>query len=127
LFFSVKKRDRIDQSKGQLHKHEFYSPSFWNASLSGQWVMIATVYDVDQRQVTHYLNGTPLSREPVPEGYLVETVKIGAASIGNWDLPIRADTDFAVRNLNGSMDEFVLFSAPLTDEEIADIYLHGKP
>ena len=89
--------------------------------------MLATVYDVDQRRVTHYLNGAPLSRETMPEDYVVENVNIGAASIGNWDLPIREDPHFAVRNLNGSMDEFALFSAPLTDEEIAEIYAHGKP
>lgn len=127
MFFSVKKRNTVDRDSGQLHKHEFYSPSFWRPSLSGQWLMIATVYDVDARQVTHFLNGQVLSREAIPEDYLVETVAIGAASIGNWDLPIRDEPDFSVRNLNGSMDEFALFSAPLSDQEIAEIYLHGKP
>lgn len=127
MFFSVKKRNEVDASSDEKHKYDFHSPSFWHPSLSGQWLMIATVYDVDAAQVTHYLNGKVLSREPVPENYLVETVQIGAASIGNWDLPIREDTDFAVRNLNGSMDEFALFSSALSDAEIAEIYQYGKP
>jgi hypothetical protein len=35
--------------------------------------------------------------------------------------------NFAVRNLNGSMDEFAIFKAALTSSEIGDIYRHGKP
>ena len=127
LFFSVKKRDVFDSDRGEQAKYNFYSPSFWNTSLSGQWLMLATVYDVDTREVTHHLNGTVLSRESIPEEYLVETVKIGGASIGNWGLPYSNEPAFAVRNLNGSMDEFAIFAAALSDDEIAEIYHHGKP
>jgi len=105
----------------------FLSPPFWNASLSGQWLMIATVYDVDARKVTHFLNGKVLGEESVPDGYLVERVTIGAASICNWSEPVRNDPHFAVRNLNGSMDEFALFAAALSPKQIEDIYEHGKP
>lgn len=127
LFFSVKKRDQWDSSKGEKDKHIFYSPRFWNSSLSGQWLMIATVYDVDARRVTHFLNGQPLSQEEIPDDYLVEQVKIGNASLCNWGLPERNEPRFAVRNLNGSMDEFALFSAALSPDEIAELYEKGKP
>jgi predicted ester cyclase len=128
LFFSVKKREGWDPKKQLKDKHHFMSPPFWNPSLSGQWLMIATTYDVDEGKVTHYLNGQKLSEETVPPEYLVETVSIGAASICNWSEPVyRTDAHFAVRNLNGSMDEFAIFSAALTPDEIADIYNHGKP
>jgi len=127
LFFSVKKRDTWDPKKGEKDKYIFYSPPFWNASLSGQWLMIATTYDVDAKTVTHYLNGRPISTEAIPPEYLVETVSIGNASLGNWGLPERDDPHFAVRNLNGSMSEFALFNAALSEREIAGIYEHGKP
>ncbi|QDU63320.1 FecR protein [Planctomycetes bacterium Pan216] len=127
LFFSVKKRDKFDRSKGERDKHVYFSPPFWTSELSGQWLMIATVYDVDRRQVTHYLNGEVLSEEAIPEEYLVETVRIGNASICNWDLPKRDEPRFAVRNLNGSLDEFALYDAALSPEEIKDLYDHGKP
>lgn len=128
LFFSVKKRDRPNRELGEKDKYIYYSPSFWNSSLSGQWLMIATVYDVDARQVTHYLNGERLSQEAIPEDYLVEQVSIGNASLGNWGLPVySSDPHFAVRNLNGSMDEFALFSAALSPEEIKEMYDYGKP
>lgn len=127
LFFSVKKRDKWDASKGEKDKHVFFSPSFWNTSLSGQWLMIATVYDVDRKRVTHFLNGDVLSEESIPDEYLVEQVQIGNASICNWSLPERGEPRFAVRNLNGSLDEFVLFSAALSQEEVKELYTHGKP
>ncbi|MEO6739364.1 MAG: LamG-like jellyroll fold domain-containing protein [Chthoniobacteraceae bacterium] len=128
LFFSVKKRERAEVKKGERDKYHFMSPPFWSASLSGQWLMIATTYDVDARKVAHYLNGKVLSEEAIPEEYLVEKVTIGAASLCNWSEPVyRTDAKFAVRNLNGSMDEFALFSAALSPKEIEDIYEHGKP
>lgn len=127
LFFSVKKRDQWDVSRGERDKHIFYSPPFWDASLSGQWMMIATVYDIDSRNVTHFLNGKALSTETIPDEYLVETVQIGNASLGNWSLPENDDPHFAVRNLNGSMDTFLLFSVALTSQEMLQFYELGKP
>ena len=127
LFFSVKKNDVWNQKKGEKDKHIFYSPSFWTASLSGQWLMVATAYDVDAKKVTHYLNGEVLSSEPIPDDYLVEAVSIGNASLGNWGLPERNDPAFAVRNLNGSMSEFALFTEALSNREIKEIYTHGRP
>jgi hypothetical protein len=126
LFFSVKKNDTWDPKKGEKDKHIFYSPSFWEPSLSGQWLMIATTYDIAAKQVTHYLNGKVLSRESIPDEYLVPAVRIGNASLGNWGLPERDDPRFAVRNLNGSMSEFALFKAALSDAEIQNIYDHGR-
>ena len=127
LFFSVKKRDTWDVSKGEEDKHIYYSPPFWDTTLSGQWLMIATVYNIESRHVTHYLNGEQLSREEIPDEYLVPSVRIGNASLGNWGLPERNDPQFSVRNFNGSMDEFALFSAALSPEEIKGHYENGKP
>ena len=127
LFFSVKKRDEWDASKGEKDKHVYFSPPFWDSSLSGQWLMISTIYDVGRRQVTHYLNGMQISEEAIPDEYLVERVRIGNASLCNWSLPERDEPRFAVRNLNGSLDEFAMFSAALSPEEILEMYEHGKP
>ena len=127
LFFSVKKTDVFDRSKGERDKHIFFSPPFWNSSLSGRWLMIATVYDSTNRQVTHYLNGEVLSQEAIPEKYLVTNIRIGDASLCNWGLPERNQPRFAIRNLNGSMDEFLLFSAPLSANEISNLYEVSRP
>ncbi len=127
LFFSVKRHDQWDPSKGEKDKHVFYSPPFWDASLSGRWLMIATVYDGTQREVTHYLNGEVLSREAIPEEYLVDRIRIGDASLCNWDLPERNQPRFAIRNLNGSLDEFLMFAAPLAEAEIRRLNDVGHP
>ena len=127
LFFSVKKNDVWDASRGEKDKHIFYSPSFWTSSLSGRWLMLATVYDGTKGQVTHYLNGEVLSKESIPEEYLVTQIRIGDASMCNWGLPERDQPRFAIRNLNGSLDEFLMFQEPLTDEEIHHLYEIGNP
>ena len=127
LFFSVKKRDQWDASKGEKDKHIYYSPPFWNATLSGQWLMIATVHDVQNRQVTHFANGEILSQERIPDEYLVESVRIGNASLCNWGQPERDEPRFAVRNLNGSLDEFIMFDVALTPAEIKELYINGQP
>lgn len=127
LFFSVKRNDFWDPKKGEKDKHIYYSPRFWEPSMSGRWLMIATTYDIEKMRVTHYLNGEVLSRESIPPDYLVETVSIGNASLGNWGLPERDEPRFAVRNLNGSMSDFALFKVALDDREIAEIHAHGKP
>ena len=127
LFFSVKKRDKWDVSRGERDKHIYYSPRFWDSSLAGQWLLVATVYDVPGNCVKHYLNGKKLSEEAIPAEYLVESVRIGNASICNWGVPERSEPKFAVRNLNGSMDEFLLFSQPLSDNEVKSLYERSRP
>ncbi|MCB1226916.1 MAG: FecR domain-containing protein [Verrucomicrobiales bacterium] len=126
LFFSVKRFDIGTSSHPD--KHIFLSPPVWTPEQSGQWIMLATVYDLERGEVAHYLNGQPVSRETIPAEYRVETVRIGAASLCNWSEPAyRKDPEFVVRNLNGSLDEFALLSAALTDSEIAQLYENGKP
>ncbi|MDG2254850.1 MAG: hypothetical protein P8L49_07800 [Opitutaceae bacterium] len=125
LFFSVKKQDGAP-GKGN-DKHIAYSPSFWNPSLSGKWFQIATAYNVDEKTTTHYVNGKVVSKDRIPDQYVVETVKIGNASIGNWNEPTRADPKFALRNLNGAIDEFAIFNQALSSSEIADLYQKGRP
>ncbi|QDV10528.1 FecR protein [Rosistilla oblonga] len=128
LFFSVKKFDGAEGKRRRPDKYNFYSPPFWDASLSGQWIMLATTYDVQARRVSHYFNGAEIGSEAIPADYLVPRVTIGPASIGNWSEPMyRTDPQFVVRNLNGSLDEFVLYSSALSGSEIAELYRLGNP
>ena len=123
LFFSV----RVSRQKGGPEHREVLSPPFWNPTLSGKWLHLATTYDVDTKTTTHYLNGRQLIAESIPLHQLVETTRIGMASIGNWSMPTRPDSNFAIRNLNGRIDEFAIFSAALSAEEVAEMYESGKP
>jgi hypothetical protein len=124
LYFSVRPVEQGEKGPGDF---KALSPPFWKPSLSGRWLHLATVYDVEGASVTHYLNGEVLCKDLVPGEKLVEETRIGTASIGNWSVPTQPDSRFAIRNLNGSMDEFALFADALTDDEIGDIYNNGKP
>lgn len=126
LFFSVKRRT-YDKKNKILDKHIVYSKPFWTPALSGQWIHIATTYNTSNYQVSHYVNGEVIHQETLPENMRVDRVKIGAATLGNWSEPTKNDPHFAIRNLNGSMDEFSIFSKALTPEKIREIYEIGKP
>lgn len=124
LFFSA----RFTKEKGKGPSHQpILSPSFWNPSLSGKWIHLATTFDVSDNEVSHYLNGRLLSSELIPGKLAVKTTRIGKASIGNWASPIRPDAHYAIRNLNGSIDELAIFSVALTSDEVEKLYEVGKP
>tara|TARA_R110002049_G_scaffold2750_4_gene21987 strand:+ start:167928 stop:169643 length:1716 start_codon:yes stop_codon:yes gene_type:complete len=123
LFLSV----RVSaQDGGQVHR-PVLSPPFWQPSMSGQWLHLATTYDVQRKRTTHYVNGTQLSQESIPDQQLVSTTRIGRATIGNWSLPTKPDESFAIRNLNGSIDEFALLGEVLSADEIREMYEMGQP
>lgn len=126
IFFSVKvpMADEVPKQTQPV----FYSPRVWNPSLSGRWMMLAVTYDVDRQTITHYLNGTAISNERIPDSSLVDSIRIGQASICNWSEPMyRIDPEFALRNLNGTMDEFAMFSGALSNDEILKWYETGNP
>jgi hypothetical protein len=122
LFFSV----RLGEGPGKGH-HKVLSPPFWDASLSGRWLHLATTYDVETKTTTHFLNGEKLSEERIPDALFVQQTCVGKATIGNWSSPTRPEADFAIRNLNGSMDEFVLFRTALKPDEVRDLFVQGSP
>lgn len=124
IFFSVR---ATDSGKGR-DKHITFSPPIWQAAQSGQWMHLATVYDGEAQTITHYLNGTPITIEPIPENLYPDKVTINSASIGNWSEPrYRKDPEFAVRNLNGSLDEVALWGRPLSAVEVQEIFSASRP
>ncbi len=120
LFFSV------GLGKGKKH-HIFHSPPIWDHSHSEKWLHLVTTYHAPTRTCTHYLNGQQISQEKAPPEKGVSALIIHNAQIGNWGLPTREEPDFAVRNLNGRLDEFTIYNTALNPSEIHTLYLHGKP
>ncbi len=120
LFFSV------GIGKEKFH-HIFHSPTVWDHTDCEQWLHLVTTYDVASRTCTHYLNGKEISHASAPPEKGVEALIIGNAQIGNWGLPTREEPDFAVRNLNGRLDEFTIYNSILTSQEIQSLYQIGKP
>ncbi len=110
----------------RLHRVYFTDP-IWDASQSGQWVHLAATFDPASRMVCQYVNGKQVSAQYIEDLYVVEKLRIGAAEIGNWGQPLRNTPRFAMRNLNGLIDEMVIFDATLDAGELARLYESGKP
>ncbi len=94
----------------------------FNAFRLGQWVHLATVYDNANSRVTHFVNGVPAHRQRLTR-FASGSLKIGNASIGNWSGRGASD----VRNLNGCMDELIVFGEALDEQEVHRIYEVGRP
>ncbi|MCA9067369.1 MAG: FecR domain-containing protein, partial [Planctomycetaceae bacterium] len=109
-----------------LHR-VFYTKPFWDLSKSGQWFHLAAVYDPVGRRVVQYVNGQPISDEEIIDKFHITTLRIGPSEIGNWGQPFRKTPWFAVRNLNGTIDELAIFHAALSAGEIQKLFEKGKP
>lgn len=109
-----------------LHRVYFSEP-FWDVSKSGQWFHLVAVYDPVGRRVNQYVNGQRISSEPILDKFYVNELRIGPAEIGNWGQPFRQSAWFAIRNLNGTIDELAIYNAALTEGEIQQLYQQGKP
>ena len=104
-----------------LHR-VYYSPPVWEMSMSGEWIHLASVFDPENRAVSHFVNGEQISTQEIEEKFFIDKLRIRNAEIGNWGLPFREDPWFSIRNLNGRMDEIALFDAALDAEEIAGLF-----
>lgn len=127
LMISVMVREKDRGVKPAYHR-VYFSPVFWDDSLSGKWIQIASTYDPENREVANYFNGQLLNRENIKDQFYIKDLKIGGAEIGSWGLPFKAeDTHFSLRNLNGLIDELMIFDTALSETEIADLYERSKP
>ena len=111
--------------KSRFHE-VYFSPPMWDLSMSGQWLHLVSVYDPQGATVSHYVDGKRISSHKIEPGYAVGDLRIGNGEIGNWGQPFREDPSFAIRNLNGRMDEMAIFSAALSDLEIAQLYHRSR-
>lgn len=109
-----------------------FTPSPVTRATQGEWLFLATTFDGST--VTHYLNGHPVSQQPFT-GAL--PLRPGAVELGNWGIPpgaplraSRRSTEMHnshIRNLDGRMDEFALFSTALSASEIFDFHHKTRP
>jgi hypothetical protein len=91
----------------------------------GAWVCLATVFDGSTDTVTHYFNGQFAGADRLGVRTLLQ---LETCEIGNWALRAgaggvvpRSANDVA-RNLHGRIDELAIFSAPLSPDEVRQIY-----
>jgi ferric-dicitrate binding protein FerR (iron transport regulator) len=122
VIFSVKSPP--DQEVGpsqrgaQYRAYEVFTPERF-----GRWVHLAVVYDPAAEKVTHYVDGRAAAELPIE---MDVPLRIGDAEIGNWNVGTFRNKS-PVRNFNGGMDEFMLFSRALSGAEVEKLYAQGRP
>jgi hypothetical protein len=106
------------------HDNRTRTPPVLGPGQTGQWIQLAAVYDSRAGEMAQYVNGQQVASfritYPTP-------IHIGPADLGNWGSASREFDRTPVRNLNGRMDEFLLFDRALSSREVQDLYLAGKP
>lgn len=103
--------------------HNYTSPPQFGPDRLGAWTHLVTVYDRGASTVSHYVDGRVVHREPI---HFDVSLRLGNAEIGNWGVP-RSGISTPIRNLNGRVDEFLLFDQALPPREVWDLYTAGKP
>ncbi|MFK7737038.1 MAG: LamG domain-containing protein [Pirellulaceae bacterium] len=88
----------------------------------GRWTHLATVYDSDSAQVTHYINGESVGELPITKDKF--KLRFGETEIGNWGTPMNYSPQ-KIRNFNGQIDELTVFSNALSAKEIHSLYADG--
>lgn len=107
-------------------RHDYQTDSIFDLYRLGQWIHLATVYDNKESRVVHYVDGESVSQEPLQDN-ANGLLSIGNATIGNWSMAGAEHRASKVRNLNGRIDELIVFGQALDDQEIRDIYRVGRP
>jgi hypothetical protein len=122
IHFSTSPTGVVDLNE---NNRRFFSEKFWTPADSGHWFFLAVTAEQGTGKIKNYINGEPIS---VVDGLQrhkpIKKFKIGKCDLGNWSKPIWQNS---IRSLNGRIDEFGIFSAVISEDEIAGIYKIGKP
>ena len=111
--------------KGDRQSQVFYSPPIFGSS-DRRWHHVAVTFDATTGEAVQFFDGREVSREGSEHHREGRKVTFGACEIGNWGLPLEG-VPFPIRNLNGRVDEFLIYQEPLSGDEIAALYELGVP
>ncbi|MFT4549983.1 MAG: hypothetical protein ACI8XO_000862 [Verrucomicrobiales bacterium] len=101
----------------------YLSPPVLNHCHLGHWTQLAVSYDYQARRISHFVNGERVSSTKITQHV---PISVPRGALGNWKTDYK-QTGSNIRNLNGRMDEFVVFSRGLSDTEMRALYEKGKP
>jgi hypothetical protein len=101
----------------------YHAPNVLTLERLGRWLHLAVVYDREGGRVTQYVDGRPVAEESI----IVDIpLRIGNAEIGNWNVGSGRASQ-PIRYFSGCMDEFMLFGAALSTQEVQQLYSEGRP
>jgi hypothetical protein len=111
------------QSSPKGRGAHYHAPDVLTPERLGQWIHLAVVYDHDSGLVTHYVDGRPAAQQAIQFDI---RLRIGDALLGNWNLASHRNST-PVRYFSGCMDEFLMFSRALSEQEVEQHYTCGRP
>jgi hypothetical protein len=126
LMFSIAYPPTGASAGAKKNNQIYYSPRIFNLANQRRWHHIAVTYDNQSGVVAQFLDGREISREVSPMHRPGRPINFGPAEIGNWGMPTQGHP-FPIRNLNGRIDEFLIYHAALAPSEIAALFEAGKP
>ncbi len=115
-----------DPQTGTNRNFISYSPVVFDRSNTGRWHHIAVTYENRTGVVVQYVDGLEVSREIDSQHQPGRPLLYGSCELGNWGIPSK-NHRFPIRNLNGSLDEFAIYSAALDGDEIRAMHRAGRP
>jgi len=89
--------------------------------LPGQWVHLATTFDLEVMKSSCFVNGEMVMNRVLTSQ---EPIRFEQCNLGYWGQPLGWPKN---RGFRGRMDEFFMQTRAMTPEEIARIYEVGKP
>jgi len=126
LMFSIAYASAADRRVVTKDNQIYFSRPVFTADTLGRWHHIAVSYDSATGEVVQSFDGVEAGRETSPLHQPGRAITFGPCELGNWGLPTSAK-NFPIRNLNGAMDEFAIYSTVLSSEEIQSIFANGRP
>jgi hypothetical protein len=111
------KRTKFDQ--------DFITPVVFDRLNLGRWRCLAVSYDNHTGECVQYVDGVEVLRMIDAKHIPDRPFTMGFAEIGNWGVPV--DFPSAIRNFNGAIDDFLIYSDILSPYEIREIYDLGHP
>ncbi len=120
---SVSLGKRIAPGWGFRKNAKVATPSLLGQQRCGSWIQVAFVYDASSGTTTHYIDGQQAGKPAHLQGGRPAT---GSLEIGNWT-PVSGQPMEPIRNFNGRMDEFVVFSRALSADEVRRFCDAGQP
>jgi hypothetical protein len=114
----------VRNGSGKTPWDHLMSPPVITREDFGKWIQLAAVFDGGSGQMILYMNG----RQVAAKTAKMQPLTLGTLDLGNWTLTApKASADYRIRDFHGRMDEFALFSRPLSAEEIYRQYEIGQP
>ena len=113
------------QSDENKKIHSFTSSPILNRNMLGKWIHLASVFNSNEKKVSHYLNSREISEAKFPKNGLT-AIKFSNAEIGNSSIK-SSNGRTPIKYFTGRIDELAIFGRSLTKNSIEHLYRTGKP